>query len=171
MTEFMKRRHIHTHIHSETHSYRHKLSTGADKLSEAEQEVLFSGENLGQLARERTEKCKEWEHKIVGWYAGRGKMETLELFVCLTQMGNSDINNRKTETQNWASPHFEWYWKIMFLDVQTKSLHLIFAPTIESKTYWKIFQSRWCITDNTLIIKSSYCISFKSPNKNGETEW
>jgi len=32
-------------------TYRHELSAGADKLSEAEQEVLFSWENLGQLER------------------------------------------------------------------------------------------------------------------------
>lgn len=67
LTEFIKRRQqlcikkiywlIHTH--SQIHSYRHELSTGADKLSEAQQEVLFSWENLGQLKREMTRKW-EW---------------------------------------------------------------------------------------------------------------
>lgn len=50
---------------SDTHSYRHKLSAGADKLSEAEQEVLFSWENLGQLEREMTGKWEWLEHKMV----------------------------------------------------------------------------------------------------------
>lgn len=67
MTELVKRRkqlcikkiYGPIHTHSETHSYRHELSTGADKLSEAEQEVLFSWENLGQLEREMTGKW-EW---------------------------------------------------------------------------------------------------------------
>lgn len=67
MTQFVKRRQqlcikkIHQPIQrrSETHSYRHELSAGADKLSEAEQEVLFSWKNLGQLDREKTGKW-EW---------------------------------------------------------------------------------------------------------------
>lgn len=47
----------HAHIHSLT--YRHELSTGADKLSEAEQEVLFSRENLCQLEKEMGGKWKQ----------------------------------------------------------------------------------------------------------------
>lgn len=47
------------HTHSETLTYRHKLSAGADKLSEAEQEVLFSWENLGQLQRHDRQK-QQW---------------------------------------------------------------------------------------------------------------
>lgn len=41
-------------IAAHTQTYRHKLSAGADKLSEAQQEVLFGWENLGQLEGETT---------------------------------------------------------------------------------------------------------------------
>lgn len=58
MSSSRQRRIKKTSTHTQKHSYRHKLSTGADKLSEAEQEVLFSWENLGQLEREMTAK---WE--------------------------------------------------------------------------------------------------------------
>lgn len=93
--------HPHAHAHTEKrHSYRHKLGTGADKLSEAEQEVLFSWENLGQLDREMTRKWKLWERKMVGWYAGREKLETGELFVSnIPQMDKPDINNKEPQPQ------------------------------------------------------------------------
>ena len=39
---------------TQKHTYHHELSTGADELSEAQQEVLLSGENLGQLRRQGT---------------------------------------------------------------------------------------------------------------------
>lgn len=57
MTEFIKIQQPIQPI-KRTATYRHELGTGADKLSEAEQEVLFSWENLGQLDREMTGKWK-----------------------------------------------------------------------------------------------------------------
>lgn len=57
MTEFIKTQGPIQAI-KRTATYRHELGTGADKLSEAEQEVLFSRENLGQLDREMTGKWK-----------------------------------------------------------------------------------------------------------------
>ena len=42
--------HTHTHnIYTHTHTYRHEFCAGTDKLSETEQEVLFSWEDLGEL--------------------------------------------------------------------------------------------------------------------------
>lgn len=57
MTEFMETQQPIQAI-KRTATYRHELGAGADKLSEAEQEVLFSWENLGQLDRETTGKWK-----------------------------------------------------------------------------------------------------------------
>lgn len=57
MTEFIKTQQPIGPIRR-TATYRHELSAGADKLSEAEQEVLFSWENLGQLDREMRGKWK-----------------------------------------------------------------------------------------------------------------
>lgn len=58
MTEFVRRRRRLRILTRAEHTYRHELGAGADKLSEAEQEVLFSGENLGQLEKEMMGK---WE--------------------------------------------------------------------------------------------------------------
>ena len=79
---------------SDTHSYRHKLSAGADKLSEAEQEVLFSWENLGQLERNDREmgvvRAQDGGVDTLG-----EKRWRLGSFLCAKlQMGDSDINNR-----------------------------------------------------------------------------
>lgn len=57
MTEFITTQRP-TQAIKRTATYRHELGAGADELSEAEQEVLFSWENLGQLDREMTGKWK-----------------------------------------------------------------------------------------------------------------
>lgn len=130
MTEFIKTQQP-IGLIRRTATYRHELSAGADKLSEAEQEVLFSWENLGQLDREMRGKWKGWEHKMAAWAAGREKLETGLLFVSnILQMDKPDINNEELRPQKPAQDQLRNTHKLLFFNIEAveSQLPTVFVP-------------------------------------------